>query len=374
MLLWIVMAVLAAAASLSVLVPLYRSRRAERQAGSEKLSIFRDQLTEVERDRDRGLIAESEAEAARTEIARRLLRASDEAAADEPTPGDTTRKTATIVAIVAMPLAALILYLSVGSPHLPDQPLAERLSASPQEQDIATLIARVEGHLATNPEDGRGWELLGPVYIRLGRNDEAVRAFSNALRLLGATAEREANVGEAITRASGNVVTAEARAAFERAHAIDDEAIRPRFYLAVALDQEGRKQEAVAAWRDILDGAPPDAPWAEVARQALTRLEVAPPGATPAPGPSAEDVEAAQSLSPDERMAMISGMVASLAARLEADPQDAEGWGRLIRSYMVLDRKDEARDALEKARNALRNDAGKLAVVESEARTVGLIE
>jgi cytochrome c-type biogenesis protein CcmH len=371
MLLWIVMAVLAAAASLSVLVPLYRSRRVERQAGAEKLSIYRDQLAEVDRDLARGLVADSEAEAARTEIARRLLRASDDASLGESAPSDTTRKTAVVVAIVAMPLLTLGLYLAVGSPHLPDQPLGARLNASPQDQDIATLIARVEAHLAANPEDGRGWETLGPVYIRLGRNDDAVRAFANALRLLGATAEREANVGEAITRANGNVVTAEARAAFERAQALDEEAIRPRFYLAVALDQEGRKEEAIAAWRDILDGASPDAPWAEVARQALTRLEGAPPAQ---PGPSAEDVEAAESLSAEERTDMISGMVASLAARLEANPQDAEGWARLIRSYMVLDREAEARGALEKARNAVGSDTEKLAIVENEARRAGLME
>jgi cytochrome c-type biogenesis protein CcmH len=373
MLLWIVMAVLAAAASLSVLVPLYRTRATGRHAGAEKLSIYRDQLAEVERDRARDVIAESEAEAARTEIARRLLRASDDASADEPARSDRPRKTAAIIATIAMPILALGLYLLLGNPQMPDRPLAARLSAPPQEQDIATLVARVEAHLATNPEDGRGWEILGPVYVRLGRNDDAVRAFSNALRLLGPTADREANLGEAITRANGDVVTAEARAAFERAHALDGTAIRPRFYLALALDQDGRKDEAIAAWRDILDGAPSDAPWVAVAKQALARLEGAPPP-TALPGPNVQDVEAAQSLSPEERMTMISGMVTSLAARLETDPQDAEGWARLIRSYMVLDRKDDARGALEKARNAFGNDADKLAIVENEARSAGLIE
>ena len=371
MVLWIVMAVLTAAASLSVLVPLYRNRRTERPTGEAKLSIYRDQLSEVERDLQRGLIAESEGEAARTEIARRLIRASDAVVAGGSTASEASRKFAAIVAIVVMPLAAIGFYLFVGNPILPDRPLAERLNAPPEQQDVGALIARVEAHLATNPEDGRGWELLGPVYARLGRYDDAVRAFSNSLRLLGPTAEREADVGEAITRASGNVVTAEARAAFERARALDDEAIRPRFYLAVALDQEGRKEEAIAAWRGVLAGAPPDAPWAVVAREALTRLEGAPPAT---PGPSPEDVEAAGALPPEERLAMIEGMVATLAARLETDPSDAPGWARLVRSYMVLDRKDEARAALEKARQALRDDTERLSLVEAEARTLGLIE
>jgi cytochrome c-type biogenesis protein CcmH len=371
MLLWIVMAVLTAAASLSVLVPLYRRRPAESQAGAEKLSIYRDQLNELDRDLARGVIGAPEAEAARTEISRRLLRAGDAAAAGLPEKPGSSPKLAAVVAVVVMPLAALGLYLVIGNPTMPDRPLAERLNAPPEQQDVATLVARVESHLAADPEDGRGWELLGPVYARLGRFDDAVRAFSNAIRLLGSNAEREADLGEAITRANDNIVTAEARAAFERAHALDATAIRPRFYLAVALDQDGKKDEAIAAWQDILKGAPSDAPWATVARDALARLE----GQEPAgPGPSAQDVAAAASMSEKDRAAMIGGMVDSLAARLEAEPGDAEGWARLIRSYMVLKRRDDADAALGKARRALAADAGRLAIVEAAARETGLIE
>lgn len=365
------MAALTAAASLSVLAPLYWSRRASRPAGEEKVSIFRDQLNEVERDLARGLVVESEAEAARTEISRRLLRASDAAAEEKSRAGDFPRKLVVIVAVVFMPLAALGLYLWLGSPLLPDQPIAERMAAPPEGQDIGVLIARVEAHLAANPEDGQGWELLGPVYMRLGRYDDAVVALSNSLRLLGPTAEREGDLGEAIMRASGDLVTPEARAAFERARGLDETAVRPRFFLALALDQEGRKEEAVLAWRDLLNDAPANAPWAGVAREALARLEGNPPAM---PGPSATDVEAAAALTSEDRMAMIGGMVASLAARLEADPNDAPGWARLIRSYMVLDRTEDAAAALKSAREAFNGDPEKLAVVEAEARAVGVIK
>jgi cytochrome c-type biogenesis protein CcmH len=367
MLLWIVMAVLCAAASLSVLLPLYRGGRAGRSTGRQAASIYKDQLGEVERDLARGLIGEREAEAARTEIARRLLKASD-AAPEAKSAGAGARKVATIVAVLVMPLAALILYLALGNPLMPDRPLAVRLDTPPEQQDVAELVARVEAHLAANPEDGRGWELLGPVYVRLGRFEEATRAFGNAVRLLGSTAEREANFGEALTRANGNIVTADARAAFERAHALDAEAIRPRFYLAVALDQEGRKEEAIAAWRDVMQGAPAEAPWVEVAREALARLEGT------AAGPTSEDVAAADSMSPDDRKAMIEGMVSSLAAKLEADPADAQGWARLIRSYMVLERPDEAKAALERARAAKAGDSEGLAMIEGEARSLGLVQ
>ena len=142
-------------------------------------------------------------------------------------------------------------------------------------------------------------------------------------------------------------------------------------FFAFGLDQEGRSQEAIVAWRDLLAGAPANDPWVAVAHQALARLEGASPGV---PGPSAADVEGAETLSAEERMVMIGGMVDALAARLASDPDDAGGWARLIRSYMVLGRAVEASAALETARQAFAADTGKLAIVETEARTLGLIE
>jgi cytochrome c-type biogenesis protein CcmH len=79
-------------------------------------------------------------------------------------------------------------------------------------------------------------------------------------------------------------------------------------------------------------------------------------------------------MAPEDRKAMIEGMVASLAAKLEADPADAEGWARLIRSYMVLDRPDEAKAALAMARAAKVGDSEGLAMIETEARSLGLVE
>jgi cytochrome c-type biogenesis protein CcmH len=187
---------------------------------------------------------------------------------------------------------------------------------------------------------------------------------------------READLGEAIVRANQGLVTAEARAAFERARTLDPTAIRPQFYLALALSQEGKAAEAAAAWRGLLAKAPPDAPWVEVARAELAKLGDSAPvvASNPAgaPGPTASDVDAAASLSPEERVAMINGMVSELAARLESQPDDAEGWARLIRSYMVLGRGADAKAALAEARAKLPPD--KRAAVDEAARGVGLAE
>lgn len=370
MLLWVVMALLTAAASLSILLPLGRARGGQ-AASQPEISIYKDQLDEVDRDLGRGLIAESEAGAARTEIARRLIKAGETGKSPATAAGSRGRKWAAGFALIGVPVVALGLYLAFGSPLLPDDPLATRLAAPPAEQDIAALVARVEDHLAGKPDDGRGWDLLAPVYMKLDRYDDATRAYGNAIRLLGSTSAREADLGEAIVSANDGVVTAEARSAFERAAALDKEAVRPRFYLAVALSQDGKKDDAIAAWRSLLDEAPAnDAPWVAIARQNLAKLE----GPAPAPGPSASDVAAASKLSPGDRLAMIQDMVASLAAKLDSDPSDADGWARLIRSYMVLSRPDDARAALAKARTALSDKPDRLAVVEAEAKAQGLVK
>jgi cytochrome c-type biogenesis protein CcmH len=373
MLLWIVMAVLTAAASLTVLIPLGRAPRVQPVAAGSARSIYRDQLDELSRDRERGLIGDAEAEAARIEISRRLLNsATADAAATQPASAYRLER---LVAVIAVPLIAIGVYLYVGSPQLGDLPIASRAVEPSAEGSVDDLIAKVEAHLAANPEDGRGWEILSPIYMRLGRFDDAVRALGNAKRLLGSTAERESLYGEAVTRASGDVVTDEARAAFERALKFDPQEARSRFYLAYSLAQSGKKAEAIAAWNTLIASAPADAAWLGAARAELAKLQpttTVPPQAPTAPGPTEADVAAAAEQTPAERQAMIEGMVGGLAARLETEPADPQGWERLFRAYMVLGRHDEATAALARARAALADRPDLLTVVEAAARDIGI--
>ncbi|WP_421724217.1 c-type cytochrome biogenesis protein CcmI [Bauldia sp.] len=370
MLFWVIIAVLAVSATLSVLIPLQRSRESSR-AASHEVSVYRDQLDEVDRDRDRGLIGDAEAEAARTEIARRLIKADERRAADAKATPSRSRQAAAVGVIVGVPVVAVAFYLLVGSPNMPDAPLTARLEAPTEEQDIPALIAQVETHLAANPDDAEGWEILAPIYIRLGRYDHAVEAYGNVVRIRGSSAERESVLGEAIVRANGGQVTGEAQAAFRRAFALDPAAIGPRFYLALADGQAGRTEEAVEALSALAAEAPPGAPWLGPVEAALANLGASAP--TPR-GPTAADIEAAGDLSTDDRQAMIEGMVAGLAARLEDEPEDAQGWARLVRSYMVLGRQDDALAALQQARIVLAEDPAKVAVVDAEARAAGVTE
>jgi cytochrome c-type biogenesis protein CcmH len=346
MMLWFALALMTGAAMAAIAWPLTRQARSLR-SGSD-LAVYRDQLEEVRRDQAAGRIGDSEAEAAEVEVSRRLLAAADAEAAlqaSTATPGSRRRAVA-LAALVVVSFGSAGTYLSLGSPTLPGQPLASR----DQGQSIDAMIAQVEGHLARNPNDGRGWEVIAPVYLRLGRVEDAIKARRNALAFSGETSERQAGLGEALVAASDGKITPEARKSFARAVELDGGNIKARYFLGVAAEQ---------------DGQPADAPWAEFIRQEVTRV-------SGAPGPSAEDVAAASRLAPDQQTAMVQTMVARLAERLHQDGSDIEGWLRLVRSYMVLGDRDKALAAVGDARRALAGDPEKLRKIEELVKGLGL--
>jgi len=392
MILWVVFALMTTAAVVAVLWPLARGVPAERSGG--ELAVYRDQLAEIERDRAADRIGEAEAEAARLEVSRRLLGAADKTSAEPRAPTDPPawrRRVAAMVACVALPLGALALYLAIGSPDLPGEPLQARLKLPPGHNSFAALVSQVEAHLAHNPQDGRGWEVLAPVYMRLGRFDEAVTARRHALRLLGATGAREADLGEALVAESDGVVTEDAKGSFERALALDPTHVKARFFVGLAAEQDGKRDEAAAIWRDLIAKAPAGAPWVDFVQGSLARLEgndaapsavarapsaPAPPrpgtAAQAAPGPSEQDMAAAAELTPQQRGDMIRGMVDRLAERLKRDGTDIDGWLRLVRAYAVLGDRDKARAAASDARRALGSEPDKLRQIDELVKGLGL--
>lgn len=371
MLFWITAALLTLGACLAVLLPFARRNEPGASAREHDLEVYRDQLAEVDRDAERGIIGKAEAEQARAEIGRRILRMAE--GDGEAQTGDGARpaaRWAALAAVLAVPLISWGLYGSIGSPDMPPQPLRERLSRNPADSTIDELIARAEGHLAANPADGKGWEVVAPIYLRMGRHEDSVQAYRNAIRLLGPNATREAGLGEALAAGAEGRVGADAQAALRRALAHEPENPKARFYLATASAQQGEMAEAVAGWRALVDSAPADSPWRQAAEQALRQVALA----DAETGPAQDDIEAAADMSAEDRDAMIEGMVASLDERLQENPRDTEGWKRLIRSYMVLGRPKQAQEALERAMAALGAESDEAEEIKSFAATFQLQE
>jgi cytochrome c-type biogenesis protein CcmH len=373
MTLWIIFAAMTVAAILTVLWPLGRKKGATR-TGSDLL-VYQDQLEEIGHDRSAGLIGEAEAEAARVEVSRRLLAAADAQATVDLSAVDTSRprrrrRAAAVATLIVLPLVPLGLYLMLGSPNIPAQSAFARVKTPQGNQSIDSLISQVEEHLRQNPNDGAGWEVIAPVYMRLGRFDDAVEAWRKALVLNGDTAARESDLGEALVAAANGVVTAEAKQVFEGAVARDPHEPKARYFIGLADEQDGNRDGAASTWRALLGDAPAGAPWVSFVRQALARVTGEPvPEAT---GPSADDVAAASNMNDQQRSAMIRAMVAKLADRLHADGGDVDGWLRLVRAYVVLGDRDKAKDAAADARRALSSHPDEIKQIDDLVKGLGL--
>jgi cytochrome c-type biogenesis protein CcmH len=361
--LWLIFAVFTAVAVLSVQWPLVKTPRgvARREIG---IALYKAQLAEIERDEAQHLVAPEDAQGAKAEASRRLIAAG---AAIEPPPAAsrTRARLASVGVLIFVPVLALSLYATIGHPDMADAPLAARLGASPARMDLAAAIARIEAHLAQHPDDGRGYEVLAPVYLRMGRAGEAVNAAGAALRLLGETPARHALYGEALVAAANGVVTPEAKQSFEAA-AKDSSAVEPRFFLGLAAEQEGDKARAREIWGKLVAEAPQHAPWSEALRERLAALGAG-------PGTTQDGLAAKIEALPEAgRMNAIRGMVEGLASRLAQNGQDLEGWLRLVRSYTVLHEPGKARSALIDAKRSLAGDPSAIARIEALARELGL--
>ena len=396
MLLWVIFAGLAAGSLIAVLYPYLRSSKPADDTAAYDTAVFKDQLEEITSEEERGVISKAEAEAARTEVSRRLLATGG----DEKNKrgnvssahGSYAATVALLCAFLFVPLTSTVLYLIYGSPSLPDQPLAARLKTPDGNPTVDALVARVEERLRNHPEDGRGWEVLAPVYLRQRRFADAANAYGKAARLLGGTPQRLVDYGNALVLANNGVVSEPARRVLQKAIAADASLIRAHFWLAVAKEQDGQLTDAANAWRELLKMGGEQAPWRSAVEQRLAAVEKE-TGSAPAEeragktntadagasadkdtlrGPTQEDISAAGQMSASDRSAMIKQMVSGLAERLKSDGGSVDEWTRLIRSYVVLGDKQAASNALSEARGAFANDQKALASLGELASSLGL--
>ena len=254
--------------------------------------------------------------------------------------------------VLAAALAVLVLgiglgvYLMVGSPAL-----ALRSLTGPSPTDVRGLVATLAERVRQNPSDPRGWIFLGRGYLTLNDPGDAAAAFKQALAVSppDMRAPLLSAYAEALTDAAQGNVSPEAEAAFTDVLKSDPQDRASRFYLGQTAALRGDKARALQLWSSLLADTPPDEPLHGMLVDRIAALTAQSGGA------------------PD-----IGAMVASLAARLKANPSDAQGWLRLIRAYAVLGDKAKAQAALADARAAMEADGAALKALDAEAKTDGL--
>lgn len=377
MLLWVCFAVMTAAVMAALLRPLWRGETRPLAPAEADLAVYRDQLNEIEADRERGLIAPQEADSAKTEVARRILAQSGRAdAASEPEVAARRANWLSRVAAGVVPVCAVAAYLYLGSPMLPDAPLEARRNAPAENATVAELVGKVEARLQAQPNDGQGWAVIAPVYMRLNRFGDAANAFSKANALLGENVAYLMGFAEALVLDNDGVVVEPARQAFRRVLQLEPARTEAAFALSLAKEQDGDTKGAIADYRAMLTNAPPDAAWKSALEQRIKSLDdklagrvpEAPPAQPEAKqGPSPSDVAA---LPPDQQAKAIEGMVAQLAGKLKANGRDLPGWLRLIRAYSVLGRQAEFETAVSDARRNFDGDAAALGEIDALTKSL----
>ena len=405
---WILAAALTAITALAILSPLRRGRGGAAPAAAYDLRVYRDQLAEVERDLDRGVIGPDDAQRLRAEIGRKVLDADRRAALSAPAARG-GRALWPAVALVAMLAGAVALYLREGVPGAPDMPLAERFAAadaayrdrptqaeaeaaaparpapdlSQADPEYLAMIDQLRDAVGRNPDDQQGLALLASNEMRLGNLAAARAAQQRLVDLRGdqADAVQLMQLATLMVDAAGGVVTPEAEAVLRRALTLDPTQPQARYLQGVLLIQNGRPDRAFPLWRGLLDEGPEGAPWIAPIRAAIQDLAwlagddeyraPAPPAAD-LPGPDADALAAAEDLSPEDRARMIQDMVDRLQQRLATEGGSPEEWARLIAALAMLDQRDQATAILTEARQRFGSAPDALAPIERAATEAGL--
>lgn len=405
---WILAAALTAITALAILSPLRRGRGGAAPAAAYDLRVYRDQLAEVERDLDRGVIGPDDAQRLRAEIGRKVLDADRRAALSAPAARG-GRALWPAVALVAMLAGAVALYLREGVPGAPDMPLAERFAAadaayrdrpsqaeaeaaaparpapdlSEADPEYLAMIDQLRDAVGRNPDDQQGLALLASNEMRLGNLAAARAAQQRLVDLRGdqADAVQLMQLATLMVDAAGGVVTPEAEAVLRRALTLDPTQPQARYLQGVLLIQNGRPDRAFPLWRGLLDEGPESAPWIAPIRAAIQDLAwlagddeyraPAPPAAD-LPGPDADALAAAEDLSPEDRARMIQDMVDRLQQRLATQGGSPEEWARLIAALAMLDQRDQATAILTEARQRFGSAPDALAPIERAATDAGL--
>lgn len=365
---WLIAALIATLAGLAVS---WRAASADRSAKSPgeapAVAVYRRQIAELDDLVARGLIAEDDVAATKAEASRRLLSAAETAVEPEAA-GSTAARRWVVAVTAASGLLAIGVYLVLGRPSVPDQPYSARLArwndlvrTDPSALGPDQLAAVLKPRIRQSPTDPRGYAMLGQVQMAAGQAGEASRAFAQAARLAPKSADYQIALGESLISLNAGKIPPEALAAFRQALAIDPASGAGRYYLARAKIADGDVQGGLADWRRLVESLAPDDPHRATVAAEIAAVERT--GGLPTP-----QTEAAAATSAQSQSQFIQQMVSRLAARLEREPDDPDGWARLVRAYGVLKDQPAKAKALAKARRLFANRPDALARIEAEAK------
>lgn len=410
---WIIITALAFAVAALLALAILRGRSSDEPPAAYDLRVYRDQLKEVDRDLARSIIGAEDAERIRAEVSRRILTA-DAQLQKGMQEGAQPKKIA--LAVAGLSLAAMVggsiwIYSSLGAPGYPDMALASRIEAAQEARvnrvsqaeaeervpaspaieaptpDFLRLMEQLREAVTARPGDLQGMTLLARNEAALGNFNAAHKAQSQVLSLKGdqATAEDFLDLADMMILAAGGYVSPEAETALRAALTRDPQNGPARYYVGVLQAQTGRPDNAFRTWDAVLREGPEGAAHIRAIRAQIEEMAfragvnyiLPPEDGSAAPsraGPTAEDIQNSEDLSPEERTTMIRGMVQNLSDRLALQGGNSSEWARLIGALGVLGDERQARLIWQESQSIFWDSPQGLAEVDEAARRAGLIE
>lgn len=397
MTLWAILTIMSGIAAVFVAIPILRRRDLRLGSDSSGFELFREQIRELDREVANGTISSEDASVTRAEIERRTLAAARGQRQVSMTGlSDRGRAFCIAIAVGWVAVGSALLYSSIGRPDLLTNSETAFVAGSDSAAtvtdnvqplgEVNEMITRLADRLAREPGDLAGWQMLGWSYFKVGRYAEAADAYARAVSLAPKNGELLSLQAEALVNLNGGSVSEAALALVEKSLELDPSNPRATYFKGVSLDEAGDTAAAVDLWLTMLDNSSSEAVWlpdlkTHIRERALAagidlgaRAEALRPS-DPAPemsGPTEADIAAAAEMTPDARQEMVMGMVSGLAESLKQQPDNLEGWQRLIRSYAVLGNRSAADAAFADAMEAFRDQPEARSQLQSIAREVGL--
>lgn len=361
--LWIAAAALTIGSLLALLLPMVLKKRGEAapDRAAFDLTVYKDQLCEIDRDLDRGVLSEDQAGAARSEIERRMLAVASEA--EEGIKNTQAPQWLMLLIMVTVPLGAFAMYFDLGQPEQKDSPFASREmpksgDTQARQAQIIKMIGALKAKIKESPDNPNAWAQLGQASQMIGDKTGSVQAYEQLVIVTKRNPDALMVLAEAIFIEAGEVVTPAAVTLFEEAKSKSPNNPMSYYYLALERQMAGDGEAAMAEYASLLEVSPSNAQWVSNIQARMAALSDKTGVALPdvkmlaaevqaAPtGPTQEQIQAAQGMPSEDQNAMIMTMVNRLAGKLKDNPNDLEGWKRLANAYKVLGDKGKMADAM----------------------------
>lgn len=283
---WVIAGILIVTALLFIVPTLLRKRENLEQGvahDTANVSIYRDQLAELEQDLHNDILSQEQYEKSKQELQQRLLQDVSDNNNESPIPVKGRSIITSVFIVLTIPLSAIFLYLSIGDTRglLPQAQLASatqmqsvNAAEGPEgHPEFTSVLENLIARLNDNPDDIEGWVMLGRTYTIMGRFDEATETYAKLVELVPDNPQILSDYADVLAMSNDGVLAGEPAALVQQALSIDPEYPKALALAGTVEFEQGKYDQAAAYWERLLAVIPSDSKLAESVRDSIAEAK-----------------------------------------------------------------------------------------------------